>query len=83
MTSKREGPSTWIAGSPGPGYRSQRETPTDRAFKLLYRLGAEGGIGDTTAKPGIHARPLVAQYKSATLSRSQDGPSIRSTRTRM
>lgn len=37
------------------GYRSQRETPTDRAysraFKLRHRLGAEGGIGDPVRKP--------------------------------
>lgn len=37
------------------GYRSQRETATDRAysraFKLRRRLGAEGGIGDVIRKP--------------------------------
>jgi hypothetical protein len=36
-------------------YKSQRETPHDRAirraFKLRHRLGAEGGIGDYIAKP--------------------------------
>jgi hypothetical protein len=36
-------------------YRSQRETPYDRAlrraFKLRDRLGADGGIGDYVAKP--------------------------------
>lgn len=37
------------------GYRSQRETPRDRAlgraFKLRHRLGGHGGIGDYIAKP--------------------------------
>ena len=37
------------------GYRSQRETPQDRAlshaFKLRHRLGADGGIGDPIIKP--------------------------------
>ncbi|MCJ2137325.1 hypothetical protein MKK69_25315 [Methylobacterium sp. J-026] len=37
------------------GYRSQRETPQDRAlsraFKLRHRIGADGGIGDPIAKP--------------------------------
>lgn len=36
-------------------YRSQRETPYDRAlrraFKLRGRLGADGGIGDYVPKP--------------------------------
>lgn len=36
-------------------YRSQRETPQDRAlsraFKLRHRLGADGGIGDPIPKP--------------------------------
>jgi hypothetical protein len=36
-------------------YRSQRETPHDRAirraFKLHHRLGATGGIGDPIPKP--------------------------------
>ena len=36
-------------------YRSQRESPRDRAlsraFKLRHRLGATGGIGDYIAKP--------------------------------
>lgn len=37
------------------GYRSQRETPHDRAlgraFKLRHKLGADGGIGDYVPKP--------------------------------
>ena len=37
------------------GYRSQRETPQDRAlsraFKLRHRLGSDGGIGDSIIKP--------------------------------
>jgi hypothetical protein len=42
-------------------YRSQRETPHDRAlsraFALRRRLGADGGIGDYVAKPkGMHWR---------------------------
>jgi hypothetical protein len=36
-------------------YRSQRETPHDRAlrraFKLRGKLGADGGIGDCVPKP--------------------------------
>jgi hypothetical protein len=36
-------------------YKSQRETPHDRAirraFKLRHRLGAIGGIGDPIPKP--------------------------------
>ncbi len=42
-------------------YRSQRETPRDRAlsraFSLRRRIGADGGIGDYGAKPkGMHWR---------------------------
>ena len=42
-------------------YRSQRETPGDRAlsraFALRRKLGADGGIGDYVAKPkGMHWR---------------------------
>lgn len=42
-------------------YRSQRETPRDRAlsraFALRRKLGADGGIGDYIAKPkGMHWR---------------------------
>ena len=37
------------------GYRSQRQTPHDRAigrvFKLRSRLGADGGVGDYVPKP--------------------------------
>lgn len=42
-------------------YRSQRETPRDRAlsraFALRQKLGDDGGIGDYVAKPkGMHSR---------------------------
>jgi hypothetical protein len=42
-------------------YRSQRETPRDRAlsgaFALRQKLGADGGIGDYVTKPkGMHWR---------------------------
>jgi hypothetical protein len=42
-------------------YRSQRETPRDRAlsgaFALRRKLGADGGIGDYVTKPkGMHWR---------------------------
>jgi len=43
------------------GYRSQRETPSDRslsrAFALRGKIGGKGGIGDYIEKPkGMHAR---------------------------
>jgi hypothetical protein len=43
------------------GYRSQRETPCDRAisraFSLRRKLGDDGGIGDYVTKPkGMHRR---------------------------
>jgi hypothetical protein len=43
------------------GYRSQRETPGDRAlsraFALRRRVGGKGGIGDYIPKPkGMHGR---------------------------
>ena len=42
-------------------YRSQRETPRDRAlsgaFALRRKLGADGGVGDYVTKPkGMHWR---------------------------
>jgi hypothetical protein len=42
-------------------YRSQRETPRDRAqsgaFALRRKLGADGGVGDYVTKPkGMHRR---------------------------
>jgi hypothetical protein len=45
-------------------YRSQRETPRDRAlsgaFALRRKLGADGGIGDYVTKPkGMHAMERI------------------------
>jgi hypothetical protein len=49
-------------------YRSQRETPRDRAlsgaFALRRKLGADGGIGDYVTKPkGMHWRTFKRAMK--------------------
>jgi len=50
------------------GYRSQRESPRDRAlsqaFKLRRKLGSEDGIGDDIIKPkGMHQATFERQLK--------------------
>lgn len=48
------------------GYRSQRETPRDRAlsraFGLRHRLGADGGIGDYVPRPKGMRLPTYERY---------------------
>jgi hypothetical protein len=52
------------------GYRSQRETPSDRflsrAFALRGKIGGKGGIGDYIEKPkGMHARTFERAMEKA------------------